>query len=573
MFYFLHLYVIMYKDKRYMIKNWIENNLVSNKKLVSKRCKKEWFIKNKHIDVYNEILLETNFLNDSTFPQKIWHIVNEKFSLYKCNNPNCNSVPNFLTYTSGYSRTCSNVCAQFDPQTISKIKQTNYKKYGVEYGLINKDIIEKRKVTCVKNYGVDNPTKSKIVLDKIASSNKEKYGVEWILQNQSKKELAMIKKYGVKNIQQSPEIKLKTSVTRRSLFYDSLFSTDRLKSKVVPLFSKDEYVIDGYYSNFKFKCLTCNTEFFDCLEDGDVPRCTKCYKHSSIFEEEVFNFIQNLVTVDIKRNDKTVLNTLELDIYISDKKIAFECNGLYWHGEINGGKNKKYHLNKTLECESKGIRLIHIFEDEWLFKKDIVKSRIKNLLNKNENKIFARKCTIKVINPSESNYFLENNHIQGKDNSSVKLGLLLNDELVSVMTFGKLRTALGNKNKIDIWEMYRFCNKTNTTVIGAASKLLKYFIKTYYPKKIITYSDKRWNSGNLYTTLNFIKISNGTPNYWYYGKGNSYKRHHRFSFAKHTLSKKIKTFDINLTEWENMKNNGYDRIWDCGSDKFEFNIV
>ena len=573
MFYFLYLYVIMYKYKRYMIKNWIENNLVSNKKLVSKRCKKEWFIKNKHIDVYNEILLETNFLNDSTFPQKIWHIVNEKFTLYKCNNPNCNNVPNFLAYTSGYSRTCSNVCAQFDPQTISKIKQTNYKKYGVEYGLSNKDIIEKRKVTCVKNYGVDNPTKSKIVLDKIASSNKEKYGVEWILQNQSKKELAMIKKYGVKNIQQSLEIKLKTSVTRRSLFYDSLFSTDRLKSKVVPLFSKDEYVIDGYYSNFKFKCLTCNTEFFDCLEDGDVPRCTKCYKHSSIFEEEVFNFIQSLVTVDIKRNDKTVLNTLELDIYISDKKIAFECNGLYWHGEINGGKNKKYHLNKTLECESKGIRLIHIFEDEWLFKKDIVKSRIKNLLNKNENKIFARKCTIKVINPSESNCFLENNHIQGKDNSSVKLGLLLNDELVSVMTFGKLRTALGNKNKIDTWEMYRFCNKSNTTVIGAASKLLKYFIKTYYPKKIITYSDKRWNSGNLYTTLNFIKISNGTPNYWYYGKGNSYKRHHRFSFAKHTLSKKIKTFDINLTEWENMKNNGYDRIWDCGSDKFEFNIV
>ena len=90
----------MYKYKRYMIKNWIENNLISNKKLVSKRCKKEWFIKNKHIDVYNKILLETNFLNDSTFPQKIWHIVNEKFSLYKCNNPNCNNIPNFLTYTS-----------------------------------------------------------------------------------------------------------------------------------------------------------------------------------------------------------------------------------------------------------------------------------------------------------------------------------------------------------------------------------------------------------------------------------------------------------------------------------------
>jgi hypothetical protein len=553
-----------------MIKNWIENNLISNKKLVSKRCKKEWFIKNKHIDVYNKILLETNFLNDSTFPQKIWHIVNEKFSLYNCNNPNCNNVPNFLTYTNGYSRTCSNVCAQFDPQTINKIKQTNYKKYGVEYGLSNKDIIEKRKFTCVKNHGVDNPTKSKIILDKIASSNKEKYGVEWILQDQSKKELGMVKKYGVKNAQHSEDIKLRTSTTRRSIFYDTLFSTDRLKNKVVPLFTKEEYIIDGYYSNFKFICLTCNTEFFDCLEDGDVPRCTNCYKHSSIFEEEVYIFIQSLVVSDIIRNDKTILNTLELDVYIPKLKLAFECNGLYWHGEINGGKNKKYHINKTSECKNKGIRLIHIFEDEWLFKKEIVKSRIKDLLTKTENKIFARKCIVKSISSKESNLFLESNHLQGKDNSSIKYGLYFNNELVSLMTFGKLRSALGNKNiQIDCWELYRFCSKLNTTITGGASKLLNYFVNNHNPQKIISYADKRWSVGNLYESIGFKLISDGVPNYWYYGRGNSYKRYHRYGFAKHTLHTKLNNYDDKLSEWENMKNNGYDRIWDCGSIKFE----
>ena len=553
-----------------MIKNWIGDNLITNKKLVSKRCKPEWFIKNNHAVVYDEILLKTNFLNDSTFPQKIWHIVNEKFSLYKCNNPNCNNVPNFLTYTSGYSRTCSNVCAQFDPQTINKIKSTNYKKYGVEYGLSNKDIIEKRKFTCVKNYGVDNPTKSKIILDKIASSNKEKYGIEWILHDRFKKELGMVKKYGVKNAQHSEDIKLRTSITRRSIFYDTLFSTDRLKNKVVPLFTKEEYIIGGYYSNFKFTCLTCNTEFFDCLEDGDVPRCTHCYKHSSIFEEEVYIFIQGLVVSDIIRNDKTILNTLELDVYIPKLKLAFECNGLYWHGEINGGKNKKYHINKTSECKNKQIRLIHIFEDEWLFKKEIVKSRIKDLLTKTESKIFARKCIIKSVSSKESNLFLESNHLQGKDNSSIKCGLYFDDKLVSLMTFGKLRSALGNKNtQSDCWELYRFCSKLNTTVTGGASKLLNYFVNNHHPKKIISYADKRWSVGNLYESIGFKLISDGVPNYWYYGRGNSYKRYHRYGFAKHTLSEKLKNYDDKLSEWENMKNNGYDRIWDCGSIKFE----
>lgn len=141
------------------------------------------------------------------------------------------------------------------------------------------------------------------------------------------------------------------------------------------------------------------------------------------------------------------------------------------------------------------------------------------------------------------------------------------------MTFGKLRSALGNKNiKNNNWELYRFCSKINTVIIGGASKLLKHFINHHSPDKIISYSDKRWSVGNLYESIGFKLTSNGVPNYWYFGRGNSYKRHHRFAFAKHTLSKKLKTFDNSLSEWENMKNNGYDRIWDCGSIKFELNL-
>lgn len=270
--------IIIYEDKGNQMKLWIVNNLIVGGKLVSKRCNREWFVKNGFEDRYDSIIAATEFLMVPTFPQRIWHILNGVFEVSKCQNPLCNNSPTFVTFTKGYLRTCSSRCAQLDDQTINKIKDTNRKKYGVDYGLSSKVIIEKRKSTCVKNYGVDNPTKSNVVLNKIKKTNREKYGINWILEDQQKKEAAVVEKYGVKNIQQSNEVKLKTTRTRRSLFYDSLFLSDRLNGKVSPMFSKEEYVAAGYYSSFLFRCSVCNTEFLDCLEDGDVPRCTSCYK-------------------------------------------------------------------------------------------------------------------------------------------------------------------------------------------------------------------------------------------------------------------------------------------------------
>jgi hypothetical protein len=555
-----------------MMKNWIQNNLLSNGKLISKKCLVTWFEKTGQLNVYNDVLQSTSYLNNPTFPQRIWHIVNDITIQPICKNPNCKNVTTFTTFTKGYLRTCSPSCAQLDEQTVSKIKSTNIKKYGCEYGLSNKDIIDKKKKTCVKNYGVDNPTKSDEVLNRIKSTNLSKFGVEWILSDQVKKENAVFDKYGVKNIQQSEEVKNKTTKSRRSNFYDSLLTTDRLRSKVDVLFTKEEYIECGYYTSFKFRCKTCSTEFLDCLEDGDVPVCPTCNKLSSTFQTEVYDFIVSLNVTPVEKNVRTIINPLEIDLYLSEKKLAIECNGLYWHGEINGNKSKNYHLNKTQLCEKKGIRLIHIFEDEWRFKKDIVKSRIRSILSVTTNTIFARKCEIREVDVKTSTNFLTCNHLQGKDNSSIKLGLYHNNELVSLMTFGKLRTALGNKSIIDTYELYRFCSKLDTSVTGGASKLIKYFIKNYNPSKIISYADRRWSVGNLYTSIGFIKKSNGVPNYWYFGKGNSYKRYHRYGYAKHTLSNKIEIFDPNLTEWENMRINKWDRIWDCGSLKFELFI-
>ena len=137
------------------------------------------------------------------------------------------------------------------------------------------------------------------------------------------------------------------------------------------------------------------------------------------------------------------------------------------------------------------------------------------------------------------------------------------------MTFRKLNIAKGSKSEINTYELDRFCSNYNFRVVGIASKLLKYFINNYNPIKIISYADRRWSDGNLYKRLGFNFVHNTDPNYWYITENG---RIHRFNFRKSELNKKLEHFDPNLTEYQNMLNNGYCRIWDCGNMKFELGV-
>lgn len=285
-------------------------------------------------------------------------------------------------------------------------------------------------------------------------------------------------------------------------------------------------------------------------------QCPKCACSHSKGEDDLFDFIASLTDEKVIQRDKETLNGIELDINIHSKNIAFEYNGLHWHSELL--KDKNYHLNKTKECEKRGIRLFHIFEDEWNTKKDILESMIKNLLGITENKIYARKCLIKEVNSRDALLFLENNHLQGKCNSTYRYGLYFNDELVSLMVFGKSRHFIGN-NKYE-WELLRFCNKLNTTVIGGASKLFNFFIKKHNPISVVSYADRRWSNGNLYETIGFTKYNESKPNY-YYIIGN--KRHYRFNFRKSILVKKYNC-PQDMSEHEFCLSQKWYRIYDCG---------
>lgn len=289
-------------------------------------------------------------------------------------------------------------------------------------------------------------------------------------------------------------------------------------------------------------------------------RCPKCAFVESKGQKEIKLFLDGIGVMSLE-NDRSIISPLELDIVIPNKKIAIEYCGLYWHSE-KMGKNKNYHLNKLKLCEENGYKLITIFEDEWLNKQDIVKSRLKHIISNSSSgfKIYARNCSISEIDSSTKNNFLDKNHIQGVDNSIIKLGAFCNNELVSVMTFSHGNIAKGSKKEKGIWELNRFCSKLDHSVIGIASKLLKYFKRNYDWSIIFSYADRRWSVGELYENIGFEFVGCTEPNYWYIN--GSLKRIHRFTLRKQkTESSAIPEHIIRLGE-------GYSRLWDCGSLKY-----
>lgn len=292
-------------------------------------------------------------------------------------------------------------------------------------------------------------------------------------------------------------------------------------------------------------------------------------------EIEIKDFIESLGLNVEKSRNRNLLNGKEIDLIIPELKIAIEYNGLYYHTE-KMGKNSRYHLNKTLECNKMGYRLIHIFEDEWLTNKTLIKNKISHLCGKNNVKLIGgRKCEIRVITQKEKNEFLDKHHIQGKDKSLICIGAFYYEELMAVMTFNNKRN-MTNKIESNLFELTRFATNTNYRIPGIGGKLLKYFIKHYSPSSIISFGDIRWvidPNNNFYTKLGFKLIDILKPDYRYYNiKNSKNKRLHKFGFGKNNLKKRFPDLDFSKTEKELMSELGYDRIWDCGLFKYELKV-
>jgi len=405
-----------------------------------------------------------------------------------------------------------------------------------------------------------------------------KYGVESPFQTEHfKKNFKEIffKKYGV------------SSPMYRKEFVDKLKNTFRTKHLInlIPKLNEhnltllDEYIVNKSGNTslpYNFKCNVCDNIFTSTvLGSGKIPICRKCFPiiKNSKLEEYIRDFLNqnNIKHID---NNRKILDGKEIDLYIPSHNLGIEINGNYFHSEISGNKDKMYHIDKMKISTDKKIKLIQFFEDEILLKREIVISRLSSIFKLNKT-LYARKCEIREVNKKDSTSFLDKNHLQGNSIDKIRYGLYYDNELVSLMTFGKKRKVLGNKDsKNNEFELVRYCNKLNFNVVGGFSKLLNFFINKFKPNKIETYADIRWSGLNpedtVYFKNGFDFIHQTPPNYWYVKTGSYLNRYHRFNFRKDVLVKE--GFSKEKTEWEIMIEKGYDRIWDCGSMKFELKI-
>lgn len=435
------------------------------------------------------------------------------------------------------------------------------------YGSLDNYFAERAKktqATCESRYGV----KSSLLLPQCKEHLKEKYNVE-------------------ENISQSEHWKKaveKTSMSKRGVHWHSADKAviDKIQSTNLKKYGKKYFINTDAFRRQLYERWTKNSlinsdlSYYNLEYVNDTTlRCKKCgyeRKVSHTFEvnmsfcpnchSNMRSKYENLIAAHLEQNgirfttnDRSVIKPKELDVYIPDYKLAVEVDGLYFHQN----KDKYYHVNKTKECEKLGIHLIHFSDKDLIQSKDKCLSIIDYFTEKNLSKIFARKCEVKTVENSAYRKFCEDNHLQGSAHASVKLGLYYNNELVQVMSFGKPRFSRYE------WEIIRECSLKNYVIVGGKNKLFSYFVKNHNPESIVSYCDRLVFQGDSYLKMGMNLIKETQPSYVYYKDGGVLSR---FQCQKHRLSRFLSSYSPDMSERDNMINNGYGVVYDCGERVF-----
>lgn len=321
-----------------------------------------------------------------------------------------------------------------------------------------------------------------------------------------------------------------------------------------------EYLLEFYDESKPVECLAESLN----VSVSHIKKLFRLYdikvnpKYRSKAEIELYEYCVSLTpSDDWQHSDRSILKTHELDIVNHTKKLAIEYCGLYWHSE-QAGKDSSYHQNKFIKCKEAGYKLLTIFETD---DENKVHSLLKTCLNLN-TRLYARNCVSKQISKTIANEFNKNHHLSSSVGATIHYGLYHEEELVMVLSMGKSRF-----NKSYEYECTRMTSHSEFTVVGGASKLFSAFIKDHDPSSIITYADLRFGTGEVYRKCGFKENKITPPNYWYFNT--SYDRlYSRVAFQKHKLSKMLSIYDSSKTEYQNMLDNKWDRIWDCGNGSY-----
>lgn len=377
---------------------------------------------------------------------------------------------------------------------------------------------------------------------KISVTEKEK--------SNNKRRITLKNKTGYEYNSQRPEVKEK-------------LKESRLPEKIRILLEDKEWLSDQYLTQNKSGLQIANE--IGCYYGTVLSYCQKYgfgiqqnYKRS-IVEIEIQEFIESLGFKTETNRQDLLSGRMEIDIYVPDKRVGIEVNGLYYHSQpssLGYDELKTKHLKKTESAEKNDILLFHVTDWEWKNKKDIIESMIRSKLGKTE-RIYGRKCEIGIPDKTEARKFFEDNHLQGHCNAKYYFGLKYLGEWVSMISLGKPRFG----SEYDL-ELIRMSNKKNFTIVGGFSKMLKFVDSTLDKPSIISFCDRSKSNGRGYISSGFVLDRYTGPGYYWTDTKDIISRERT---KKDKIKKWLKGYDPNKSQSENMFSSGYRRYWDCGN--------
>lgn len=462
-----------------------------------------------------------------------------------------------------------------------KMKETCLGKYGVEYYTQTEQFQEAGKAKALDQYGVEYFSQAQEIKDKIKQTSLEKYEVDHFSKTEEFAQIcenASMKNYGVKNVFQADEIKQQIKQTCLDKYgFEYPTQNEAIKEKrkdtiferfgvKYPTQSKEiqERIKKSNLDKYGFEYPTQNEAIKEKILATRLERFGTLNLYKKKSEDAVRNWL-NSFDFNFKPN-ASILKGKEVDMFDPDLKLGLEFCGLFWHTEKSKApRDKYYHHNKYKKCKEQGIQLITLFEDEWKEKEAQCKSFLKSKINIYDKKIYARKCIVKPLDKDDCKNFLNAYHLFGPARSVLfSIGLFFEDELVSVISFGKHHRQNGEDTSI---VLNRLCFKEGIKVIGGSKKLFKHSlvwcIENNY-KKIISWSDNRWTEGQIYNHLGFILEKEMNPDYSYVRLSRPLKR-----ISKQSIKDKVPEYQ---TESEWAVENNLARIWDCGKKRWVFEL-
>lgn len=537
---------------------------------------------------YKVIVEETSFLPETACGgRRFWHIQHQTKDVPTCANDQCQEEVKWYK-GHGYGQYCSVKCAKTDSKskertrinnrekygvdnpiqlegTQQKIRATNLERYGTENPLANHVIREKAKQTVRKRFGVDNVFQSEQVKKKSRQTLRERYGVDNIVHHQpTRNEIKDTnrQRYGAENPFGSKEIQEKIRKTNQERYGTHIASQQHIPETTLQRLRDKEWLLDQHHTQEKTY-----TKIAQELQVSPLLVSRYAYRHGidtkqlkSSAERAVAEFVKTRYPGELTLNARGVIPPYEVDIYIPETELGIEYCGLYWHGE-RYRPDTHYHLTKFNLCREKGIRLIHVWENEWMTKKDIVKSRLSDLVGQGK-RIDARKCRIVRVGDKTQRIFLNTNHMQGYVPATLAIGLAHGKHLLSIMTF-----AHRGSQKAE-WKILRVCSRKGVRVINGTAKLFEDFQRRNPGASVVVHCDLRWETGQAYERLGFKLSRTSPPTPWYFND-----QEHVYpstKFQKHKLQGTLPSFNPSISTYQNMLANGYDRIWDCGNATYQY---